>query len=72
MPTIHELRYVLTNEIERRQCKTCLSMWIWFDNGAKTKGVFRLGTMPPEDCSHCEKLDEEISEEALLTKEGWI
>lgn len=69
MPTIEELQFVLKNEIDRHQCPTCLSMWIWFNNGP-TKGVFRLGTIPPEECSLCNKLDQGIP--YLMTKEGWI
>ena len=66
-----ELRYVLENEIENKQCTLCYAMWFVFDHYGKIC-YYRLGQNEPALCKVCAPIDEEIESGALVTSERWV
>jgi len=65
------IKYVLDNEIERKQCKECLGMWVCFNHEGKT-AFYRLSPVAPHDCSICKPIDEDIESRSLVSVEQWI
>ena len=65
------MKYVLENEIERKQCIECLGMWIKFHHGTQI-GVYRLSPVAPCDCSVCDPIDQDIESQSIVSFERWF
>ena len=65
------MKYVLDNELERKQCKECLGMWVCFNHEGQ-KAFYRLSPVAPRDCSICKPIDEEIEAKSIMSVEQWI
>lgn len=66
-----DLKYVLDNEIERKQCIHCYAIWFVFDHQGNPS-YYRLGNDAPENCKTCKPIDEEIEKSAICTSERWF
>ena len=65
------LKYVLDNLIERKQCIECLGMWFLFNHEGK-EAFYRLSQVEPSDCTVCDPIDKEIEEKCIISMEKWI
>ena len=65
------MKYVLDNEIERKQCTECLGMWFIFDHEG-SEAFYRLSPVAPEMCTVCEPIDREIESKSIVSMERWI
>jgi hypothetical protein len=65
------MKYVLANEIERRQCEECFGMWFLFDCEGK-EAFYRLSTVEPSQCTICDPIDKDIESKSLMSTEKWI
>lgn len=65
------LKYVLDNLIERKQCIECLGMWFLFNHEGK-EAFYRLSQVEPSDCKVCDPIDKEIEEKCLVSMERWV
>ena len=65
------MKYVLENEIERKQCKECAGIWFHF-NHEGNDAYYRLSPVSPEQCSVCLPLNTDLESNALLSMERWI
>ena len=66
-----DLKYVLDNEIDRRQCIRCYAMWFVFDHQG-TPSYYRLGNDEPAKCDICKPIDEDIEKNSICTSERWF
>lgn len=65
------IRFVLDNEIERKQCTECLGLWFKFKHQEQI-GIYRLSPVEPGDCSICAPIDIDIESKAIVTSERWM
>ena len=66
------MKWVLENEIARKQCLECLGIWfkVWVSDD--NMGYYRLSPVAPIDCSVCLPLDEELESSSVYSVEGWF
>lgn len=67
-----QAKFILENEIERAQCNNCTALWIRYNHTKTEVGVYRLGPLPPEDCSICAVVDKEFEKITIMTFEEWV
>ncbi len=65
------IRYVLQNELERKQCVECFGMWFRFQHG-KQIGIYRLSPVEPGDCTICAPIDADIESKSIVSTERWM
>jgi len=65
------MKYVLENEIERKQCKECAGIWFHFNHEGKD-AYYRLSPVSPDMCTVCYPLDKDLESKSLLSMERWI
>ena len=65
------MKYVLDNEIERKQCKECAGIWFHFNHEGKG-AYYRLSPVSPDMCTVCNPLDKDLESQSLLSMERWI
>lgn len=65
------IEYILNNEIDRKQCRSCFGMWIRFNHEGQL-GVYRLSPVDPQSCNVCRPLDDQLESQSILTSEQWV
>jgi hypothetical protein len=65
------IQYVLDNLIGIKECSECHGHWFLF-NHEGNEAYYRLAPSPPDDCSICQPIDNEIESRAIITAEQWI
>lgn len=68
----NQVKHIIENEIERAQCNNCTALWIRYQHTQHEIGVYRLGPLPPEDCSVCTKIDQAYEQITIMTFEEWV
>jgi len=66
-----DLKYVLANSTDMKQCKECAAVWFLFRHD-NNKAYYRLAPEAPVDCSQCSVIDTLIEADCILTMEQWI
>jgi len=66
-----DLKYVLANCIDMKQCKECTAVWFLFRHD-DNQAYYRLAPEAPVDCSQCSVIDTLIETDCILTMEEWI
>jgi len=66
-----DLKYVLANSTDMKQCKECAAVWFLFNHDA-VQGIYRLAPEAPVDCSKCSVIDTLIEADCILTIEQWM
>jgi len=66
-----DLKYVLANCTDMKQCKECAAVWFLF-NHDDIQGIYRLAPQAPVDCSKCSVIDTTIEADCILTSEQWL
>ena len=65
------MKFILENEIDRKQCIECTAIWFHFSHGENT-GYYRLSPVAPESCPVCKPLDEDLEKNAVYTVARWM
>jgi hypothetical protein len=67
------MKYVLDNLIEKKQCEECLGMWFMFNHEGK-HGIYRLSPLHPSECRLCYARDIRIesAKAFIMSSERWI
>ena len=65
------IKYILENELDRKQCVACHAIWFMFNHHGEI-GYYRLGEDAPENCATCAPIDLEIEERSVISEEQWV